>query len=125
MGGMVEAISRQFPQREIEDAAYAAQKEVEEKKQIVVGVNEFVSSAEAPMDMLRIDPKLEEQQIARVKAFRRQRDNSSTTRALSELKKAAEGSENVVPKIVSAVKARATLGEVANALREVFGEHTK
>jgi len=77
------------------------------------------------MDMLRIDPKLEEQQIARVKAFRRQRDNSSTTRALSELKKAAEGSENVVPKIVSAVKARATLGEVANAMREVFGEHTK
>ena len=125
MGGMVEAISRQFPQREIEDAAYAAQKEVEEKKQTVVGVNEFVSSAEAPMDMLRIDPKLEEQQIARVKAFRRQRDNSSTTRALSELKKAAEGSENVVPKIVSAVKARATLGEVANAMREVFGEHTK
>ena len=125
MGGMVEAISRQFPQREIEDAAYAAQKEVEEKKQTVVGVNEFVSSVEAPMDMLRIDPKLEEQQIARVKAFRRQRDNSSTTRALSELKKAAEGSENVVPKIVSAVKARATLGEVANAMREVFGEHTK
>src|SRR2546421_3281961 len=125
MGGMVEAISRQFPQREIEDAAYAAQKEVEEKKQIVVGVNEFVSSVEAPMDMLRIDPKLEEQQIARVKAFRRQRDNSSATRALSELKKAAEGSENVVPKIVSAVKARATLGEVANAMREVFGEHTK
>jgi len=125
MGGMVEAISRQFPQREIEDAAYAAQKEVEEKKQTVVGVNEFVSSAEARMDMLRIDPKLEEQQIARVKAFRRQRDNSSTTRALSELKKAAEGSENVVPKIVSAVKARATLGEVANAMREVFGEHTK
>ncbi|TMA16204.1 MAG: methylmalonyl-CoA mutase, partial [Deltaproteobacteria bacterium] len=125
MGGMVEAISRQFPQREIEDAAYAAQKEVEEKKQIVVGVNEFVSSGEAAMDMLRIDPKLEEQQIARVKAFRRQRDNSSTTRALSELKKAAEGSENVVPKIVSAVKARATLGEVANAMREVFGEHTK
>ena len=125
MGGMVEAISRQFPQREIEDAAYAAQKEVEEKKQIVVGVNEFVSSGEAAMDMLRIDPKLEEQQIARVKAFRRQRDNSSTTRALSELKKAAEGSENVVPKIVTAVKARATLGEVANAMREVFGEHTK
>jgi methylmalonyl-CoA mutase, N-terminal domain len=125
MGGMVEAISRQFPQREIEDAAYAAQKEVEEKKQIVVGVNEFASSDEAPMDMLRIDPMLEEQQIARVKAFRRQRDNSSATRALSELKKAAEGSENLVPKIVSAVKARATLGEVANAMREVFGEHTK
>src|SRR5438045_4457214 len=96
MGGMVEAISRQFPQREIEDAAYAAQKEVEEKKQTVVGVNEFVSSAEARMDMMRIDPKLEEQQSARVKAFRRQRDNSSTTRALSEPKQAAEGSGHVL-----------------------------
>ena len=125
MGGMVEAISRQFPQREIEDAAYAAQKEVEEKKQIVVGVNEFASSGEAPMETLHIDPKLEEEQVARVKAFRRQRDNSATTRALSDLKKAAQGTENVVPKIVSAVKARATLGEVANAMREVFGEHTK
>jgi methylmalonyl-CoA mutase N-terminal domain/subunit len=125
MGGMVEAISRHFPQREIEEAAYAAQKEVEEKKQIVVGVNEFVSAEEAPVEMLRIDPQLEEQQIARVKAFRRQRDNSSTTRALSDLKRAAEGKENLVPKIVSAVKARATLGEVANAMREVFGEHTR
>jgi methylmalonyl-CoA mutase, N-terminal domain len=125
MGGMVEAISRQFPQREIEDAAYAAQKEVEEKKQVVVGVNEFASSGEAPIEMLRIDPQLEEQQIARVKAFRRQRDNSSAARALSDLKTAAEGRENLVPKIVAAVKARATLGEVANAMREVFGEHTK
>jgi methylmalonyl-CoA mutase N-terminal domain/subunit len=125
MGGMVEAISRQFPQREIEDAAYAAQREVEEKKQIVVGVNEFASSDEAPIDTLRIDPQLEEQQIARVKAFRRQRDNSSTARALSDLKKAAQGTENLLQKIVAAVKARATLGEVANAMREVFGEHTR
>src|SRR5438132_5215860 len=122
MGGMVEAISRQFPQREIEEAAYKAQKEVEEKKQIVVGVNEFASE-EAPIETLRIDPALEEQQIARVKAFRRQRDNPATTRALSELKQTAEGTGNLVPKIVAAVKARATLGEIANAMREVFGEH--
>src|SRR6266478_2127296 len=122
MGGMVEAISRQFPQREIEDAAYAAQKAVEEKKQIVVGVNEFASE-EAPIETLRIDPALEEQQIARLKAFRRQRDNPATTRALSELKQTAEGTGNLVPKIVAAVKARATLGEIANAMRDVFGEH--
>src|SRR3989440_837740 len=122
MGGMVEAISRQFPQREIEEAAYKAQKEVEEKKQIVVGVNEFASE-EAPIETLRIDPALEEQQIARVKAFRRQRDNPATTRALSELKQTAEGTGNLVPKIVAAVKARATLGEIANAMRDVFGEH--
>jgi methylmalonyl-CoA mutase N-terminal domain/subunit len=123
MGGMVEAISRQFPQREIEDAAYAAQKAVEEKKQVVVGVNEFVSEGEPAFETLRIDPKLEEQQIARVKAFRRQRDGSAATRALSDLKKAAEGTENLVPRIVSAVKSRATLGEIANAMRDVFGQH--
>src|SRR2546430_13452229 len=123
MGGMVEAISRQFPQREIEDAAYAAQRAVEDKKQIVVGVNDFVSEGEPPFETLRIDPRLEEQQAARVKAFRRQRDGSAATRALSSLKAAAEGTENLIPRIVDAVKARATLGEIANAMREVFGEH--
>jgi methylmalonyl-CoA mutase N-terminal domain/subunit len=123
MGGMVEAISRQFPQHEIEDAAYAAQKEVEEKKQVVVGVNEFTVEGEPPFDTLRIDPQLEEQQVARVRAFRRSRDNSAATRALSDLKAAAEGTENLVPRIVAAVKARATLGEIANSMREVFGEH--
>src|SRR5437016_5441733 len=123
MGGMVEAISRQFPQREIEEAAYKAQKEVEEKKQIVVGVNEFAAADEAPIETLRIDPALEEQQIARVKAFRRQRDNPASTRALSELKRAAQGAGNLVPNIVAAVKARATLGEIADAMRDVFGEH--
>jgi methylmalonyl-CoA mutase N-terminal domain/subunit len=125
MGGMVEAILRQFPQREIEDAAYAAQKEVEEKKQVVVGVNDFTISGEPPFDTLRIDPQLEEQQIARVKALRRQRDGSAANRALADLKRAAEGTENLVPRIVAAVKARATLGEIANAMREVFGEHRR
>jgi methylmalonyl-CoA mutase N-terminal domain/subunit len=123
MGGMVEAISRGYPQREIDDAAYAAQKAVEEKKEIVVGVNEFSASGEPPFEMLRIDPALEEQQAARVRAFRRQRDGAAATRALSDLKRAAEGSENLVPRIFSAVKSRATLGEIANSMREVFGEH--
>jgi methylmalonyl-CoA mutase N-terminal domain/subunit len=123
MGGMVEAISRQFPQKEIEDAAYAAQKAVEEKKQIVVGVNDHVTSGETPFDMLRLDPQLEEQQVEQLKAFRRQRDDSAATRALSDLKFAAGRAENLVPRIVTAVKARSTLGEIANALREVFGEH--
>src|SRR5467141_919994 len=123
MGGMVEAISRQFPQREIEDAAYAAQKAVEEKQQIVVGVNEFALSGEPPFETLRLDPELEARQVERLKAFRRKRDDSAATRALSDVKRAAEGTENVVPRIVAAVKARSTLGEIANAMREVFGEH--
>ncbi len=122
MGGMVEAISRGYPQREIDDAAYAAQKAVEEKREIVVGVNDFTVEGEPPFEMLRIDPALEEQQVARVRAFRRQRDSAAASRAVSDLKRAAEGSENLVPRIVAAVKARATLGEIANAMREVFGE---
>ena len=117
------AISRQFPQREIEDAAYAAQKAVEEKQQIVVGVNEFAVSGEPPFETLRLDPELEARQVERLKAFRRRRDDSAATRAISDLKRAAEGTENVVPRIVAAVKARSTLGEIANAMRDVFGEH--
>jgi methylmalonyl-CoA mutase N-terminal domain/subunit len=121
-GGMVEAIQRGYPQREIEDAAYLAQKEIEEKQQIVVGVNEF-ASPEPPFDTLRVDPALEGQQIARLKAFRAARDNAASSRAVSELKRAAQGTENLMPRIVTAVKARATLGEIANAMRDVFGEH--
>jgi methylmalonyl-CoA mutase N-terminal domain/subunit len=123
LGGMVEAISRGFPQREIEDAAYLAQKEIEEKQQIVVGVNEFTVSGEPPIETLKIDPALEEQQVARLRAFRRSRDNAAAERAISEVRAAAKGSENLLPRIVAAVKARATLGEIANAMREVFGEH--
>ena len=124
MGGMVEALARGYPQREIEDAAFVAQREIEEKKQVVVGVNELVVQGEAPFEMLRVDPALEEQQIQRLRALRASRDNGAATAALSALKHAAEGtSENLVPRIVAAVKARATLGEIANAMREVFGEY--
>jgi methylmalonyl-CoA mutase N-terminal domain/subunit len=123
MGGMVEAISTGFPQREIEDAAYTAQREIEEKKQIVVGVNEFTVSGEPPFETLKLDPALEEQQVARLRAFRRSRDNAAAERAVSEVRAAAKGTENLLPRIVAAVKARATLGEIANAMRDVFGEH--
>ena len=125
MGGMVEAISRGYPQREIEDAAYTAQREIEEKRQIVVGVNEFTVSGEPPIEMLRVDPALEEQQIARLRAFRAARDQGAATRSLDDLRRAARGKENLVPPIVSAVKSRATLGEIANSMRDVFGEHSR
>jgi methylmalonyl-CoA mutase N-terminal domain/subunit len=124
MGGMVEAISRGYPQHEIEDAAYIAQKEVEEKKQVVVGVNEFASEGEPPFEMLRLDPALEQQQVSRLKAFRQKRSADDAARTTADLQRAAEGKDNLMPFIVSAVKARVTLGEIANALRKVFGEHT-
>jgi methylmalonyl-CoA mutase N-terminal domain/subunit len=124
MGGMVEAISRGYPQREIEDAAYIAQKEVEEKKQIVIGVNEFANEVEPPFEMLRLNPELEAQQVQQLKAFRAARSADAAAKATSDVQKAAEGKENLMPFIVTAVKARVTLGEIANALRRVFGEHT-
>ena len=124
MGGMVEAISRGYPQREIEEAAYTAQRELEDKQAIVVGMNEFKVENDPPFDTLRVDPRLEEEQVVRLRAFRSARDNTAATSAVSDLKKAAAGtSENLLPRIVTAVKARATLGEIANAMRDVFGEH--
>jgi methylmalonyl-CoA mutase, N-terminal domain len=123
MGGMVQAIASGYPQREIEEAAYRYQKEIEDKQRVIVGVNEHVTESEAPFDTMKVDPRLEEQQVERLRAFRAARSQDAAQRALSDLKRAAQGTQNVLPHIVSAVKARSTLGEIANALREVFGEH--
>jgi methylmalonyl-CoA mutase, N-terminal domain len=123
MGGMVEAIASGYPQREIEDAAFQYQREIEDKKRIIVGVNEFASTGELPIELLKVDPKLEDQQATRVKAFRKERDSRAAERALDDLKRAAKGEDNLMVPIVSAVKGRATLGEIADALRTVFGEH--
>ena len=123
MGGMVEAIGNGYPQREIEEAAYTYQREIEEKSRVIVGVNEFQVSGEPPFETMKVDPQLEERQVVKLRAFRAARSQAATTAALSELKTAAQGSENLMPRIVAAVKVRATLGEIANALREVFGEH--
>ena len=123
MGGMVAAIGNGYPQREIEEAAYTYQREIEEKSRVIVGVNEFQVTGEPPFDTMKVDPELEAQQVAKLRAFRKGRSQGATTSALSELKTAAQGTVNVMPRIVAAVKARATLGEIANALREVFGEH--
>jgi methylmalonyl-CoA mutase, N-terminal domain len=123
MGGMVEAIAQGYPQREIEEAAYQYQREIEEKKRVIVGVNEFASEHEPPFDTMQVDPSLEERQVKRLRAFRANRSQDAVQRSLSELRRGAEGSANVVPLIVGAVKSKATLGEIANSLRDVFGEH--
>ncbi len=123
MGGMVQAIASGYPQREIEEAAYRYQKEIENKERVIVGVNEFVSEGDPPLETMQVDPRLEAQQVERLRAFRAARSQEAAQRALSDLKRAAEGTQNVLPQIVSAVKARATLGEIANGLRDVFGEH--
>ncbi len=122
MGGMVQAISKGYVQREIQEAAYAWQRRVESKDQVVVGVNAYKSEDPA-VPVLKVDPALEQQQVARLQAFRRERSQRETTQAIDAVRAAAKGSENLMPLIVTAVKANATLGEISDALRDVFGEY--
>jgi methylmalonyl-CoA mutase N-terminal domain/subunit len=123
MGGMVAAIEAGFPQHEIEARAYEHQRAVEEKRRVVVGVNEFAVDEPPPEGLQKIDPTLERAQVARVRATRSARDGRASAEALAALETAARGVDNLVPPILAAVKARATVGEIAEALRRVFGEH--
>jgi methylmalonyl-CoA mutase, N-terminal domain len=124
LGGMVEAIAEGFPQREIQDAAYREQQAVERGEQVVVGVNRFAQGEEhVETPRLRIDPQLERRQIERLAKFRKTRDGTDSARSLAALTGAARGRDNLVPFILDAVRAHATLGEIADALRDVFGEY--
>ncbi len=123
LGGMVRAIEQGFPQREIERRAYEHQRAVESKERIVVGVNEFVNTQEAAIPIAQIDPQLESDQVKRVQAVRARRNAAEHTRALQALDDAATGTANLVGPIVGAVKAMATVGEIADVLRKRFGEY--
>ncbi len=124
LGGMVKAIEAGFPQREIERRAYEFQKDVETKRRVIVGQNEFADANEPAVPSLhKLDPALEATQIERLQRFRAVRDGAQAKAALDALAAAAHGRDNLVAAIVVAVKARATLGEIADALRSVFGEY--
>ncbi len=122
LGGMVAAIEQGYPQREIADASYQYQLAIDRKEKIIVGVNEFVSE-EKPIEILQIDESVAHQQAERLQKLRAQRSNEEVERRLKGLRKAASGSENLMPYLYDAVKAYATLGEISDALREVFGVH--
>jgi methylmalonyl-CoA mutase, N-terminal domain len=122
MGGMVQAISKGYVQREIQEAAYAWQKRVEAKDLVVVGVNAY-KSEDVKVPVMRVDPALEEQQAARVKALRKDRHDGAARAAVDAVRAGAKGTENLMPLILAAVKAEATLGEISDALRDVFGEY--
>jgi methylmalonyl-CoA mutase, N-terminal domain len=122
MGGMVQAISKGYVQREIQEAAYAWQKKVEAKEQVVVGVNAY-KAEDPPVTVMKVDPAGEERQVASLKAFRAKRNGTATKQALEAVRAAAKGKENLMPPILAAVKAEATLGEISDALRDVFGEY--
>jgi methylmalonyl-CoA mutase, N-terminal domain len=122
MGGMIAAIERGYPQREISDASYRYQMAVDRKEKIIVGVNEF-TGAEKPLDTLHIDESVRQSQAERLRKLRADRSADAVNQTLSALRKSAEGTDNLMPPIYDAVKAYATLGEICAALRDVFGTH--
>ncbi len=124
MGGMMRAIERGYIQKEIADAAYKYQKEIEEGKRIIVGVNKFQTDEPIEVEILKVDPSIRDKQIERLKKLRSERDSKKVEEALDKLRNAAETEdENLMPYIIEAHRHLATLGEVTDVLREVWGEY--
>jgi methylmalonyl-CoA mutase, N-terminal domain len=123
IGGTLHAIESGYMQREIQNAAYEYQRAVENKDAIIVGVNQFQSGEESKIKTLRVDPSVEQAQIERLQALRKRRDSIATETALVKLEEAARGTENVLPRILDCVEALATVGEISNRLRGVWGEY--
>jgi methylmalonyl-CoA mutase, N-terminal domain len=125
LGGMVEAIKQNFPQREIADASFNYQQQVDDGKRIVVGVNRYQVLDDAPLEILRIDPALEQKQIDRVQAARAKRESEAVEASLAQLKAAASGDQNLMDPLLDAARAHATEGEIVEALQTVFGTYTE
>jgi methylmalonyl-CoA mutase, N-terminal domain len=126
LGGMVEAVKRNFPQREIADASWRYQEEVDEGRRLVVGVNRYVQSDEQPLEILRIDPSLERKQIGRLQTTRGRRDASAVEASLTMLKEgAADPGRNLMDPLLDCARARCSEGEMVAALQSVFGSYTE
>jgi methylmalonyl-CoA mutase N-terminal domain/subunit len=123
MGGAAAAIENGFIQKEIQSSAYTYQKQIEKSERIVVGLNRFQVEEEKPANLLRVDPAVRISQIEKLKKLRTERDQEKVKQSLARLREVAEGKENLMPPIMEAVKAYATLGEICDTLREVFGEY--
>jgi methylmalonyl-CoA mutase N-terminal domain/subunit len=122
MGGSLVAIEKGFQQKEIQEAAYRFQMQIESKERVIVGVNDFVSVEEGSPDLLRVDPSLGQKQVAKLAKLRATRDSAAVEALLSRLETGARGTENLLPIMVECVEARATLGEISHRLRRVWGE---
>ena len=123
MGGAPAAIEKGYIQREIQDSAYQYQREIEKGERVVVGVNRFQAEQEKPTNLLRVDPAVRISQIEKLKKLKSERDEEMVKKGLAQLKRAAKGTANLMPPIFDAVKAYATLGEICDVLREIFGEY--
>jgi methylmalonyl-CoA mutase N-terminal domain/subunit len=125
MGGMIAAIERGFPQSEIANASYAFQHSIETGERKIVSVNAFTESGTEPIEILEIDETSQAKQVARLKELKSTRDNAHVAAKLESLRAVARGSANTMPAILDAVRAYATLGEICDAFREVFGTYTE
>ncbi len=123
MGGMLKAIERGFVQQEIQNAAYEYQRAVDQKRALVVGVNSFQLQEEKPIPLLHIDEALERKQVERLRALRATRDQAKWQAALKNVEETARGTDNLMPVIIEAVEANATVGEISDAMRRVYGEY--
>jgi methylmalonyl-CoA mutase, N-terminal domain len=123
LGGMLRAIELGYVQREIQESAYRYQRAIESKDAIVVGVNSYPTDEGSPVTILRVDPAVERAQIERLRALRERRDSAAAEKTLSRLEEAARGTENLLPRILDCVEAYATVGEISNRLRKVWGEY--
>jgi methylmalonyl-CoA mutase N-terminal domain/subunit len=123
MGGIIRAVEEGYPQKEIGESAYRYQREVEEEERLVVGVNAFQSETSEPVEILKIDDQVAADQIARLKKVKTERDPLAVPRALAKVEAAARGTDNLMPPVLEAVKAYATLGEVSDVFRKVWGQY--
>jgi methylmalonyl-CoA mutase N-terminal domain/subunit len=123
MGGAVAAIENGFVQREIQDSAYAYQRDIEKNERVVVGLNRFQVKEPKPTNLLRVDPAVRLSQVEKIQKLKAERNATTVEEALEELKRGAQGDENLMPHILKAVRAYATLGEICDVLRKVFGEY--
>jgi len=121
LGGIVPAIEIGFPQKEITEAAYRFQKQIESLEKTMVGVNKYKIEEETPITLLKIDPEVEKTQVANLNKVKKSRNNKAVEKCLADLKKAAAGKDNLMPFILAAVKEYASLGEIINTMKEVFG----
>jgi methylmalonyl-CoA mutase, N-terminal domain len=124
LGGMVQAVKQGFPQREIADAAFVLQQEIDSGRRIVVGVNALTEGDEAQTPILRIDPSLERKQIERLAGVRARRDGGAVEAALNQVRSAAAGErQNLMPRLLDAARVHASEGEIVHALQDVWGDY--
>ncbi|MGZ6098079.1 MAG: acyl-CoA mutase large subunit family protein, partial [Myxococcaceae bacterium] len=123
MGGIIRAVEEAYPQKEIGESAYRYQREVEQGERLIVGVNAFQSEEHAPVQILKIEERVAEEQVARIREVKAQRNAAAVTAALAKVEAACRGTENLMPPVLEAVKAYATLGEISDVFRKVWGQY--